>query len=270
MTDKRRAGRGTRATSGEPTTQQRERGRRFAQWFSEALRRSGKNAKQVADQTNRSATYYYDLLNDGINKSTGIYKRPSEIVVRAIADATGANVADGLRSAGYHAGPVPPVPEAIATLPPAAQSALQNLVQALGPADLALLPVVGHVGAGESIWASEHVRERIPIPRRMLKNNNEHECYAVRVRGDCLAGEHILPNDLLLCKHVQTADDGDIVVVLQGEEVIVKRLRRTERGMWLETHEADGRRRIVELGGKGGDDEEPRIIGVKIGLYREG
>lgn len=54
------------------------------------------------------------------------------------------------------------------------------------------------------------------------------------VRGDSMTGAAILDGDLVVVRPQQSADDGQIVVALLGDEATVKRFRRQRGRVWLQ------------------------------------
>ena len=50
------------------------------------------------------------------------------------------------------------------------------------------------------------------------------EFFALRVRGESMLGVGILPDDLVVVRRQQTANNGEIVVALIGDEATVKRI----------------------------------------------
>lgn len=270
----------------QPTQEELERGVKFADWLRAGIARSGQNGKTVAEKAGLSSTYIYDLLNDGIKLVNGVryFKRPSEEAVREIAIATLSDVNEGLRIAGYQADDAAPsVPRELSDLSVDLQYKLASIITQLRepalptnaveltPNDLTLLPVVGNVGAAGTdtqVFAEEHARERVPVPRALLRNNVPQECFAVRVRGTSMVGAHILPGDLLICRNASDGNDGDIVIVTCDNEAVAKRLRKIlvpgREQRLLESHGANGVEQY-EMNGNG----PVRILGVQIGLYRE-
>lgn len=118
-------------------------------------------------------------------------------------------------------------------------------------------PIVGVVRAGEPIIAEERVETVLPLPAELIGNQNS---FILTVRGDSMINVGIYENDLLVVAQQNTANNGDIVVALVGEEeATVKTFYR----------EADHIRLQPE-----NDDYEPirsaevRILGKVIGLYR--
>ena len=77
------------------------------------------------------------------------------------------------------------------------------------------IPIIGVVTAGIPILAVEN-------------------CFALRVRGDSMTGAAILDGDLVVVRPQQSADDGQIVVALLGDEATVKRFRRQRGRVWLQ------------------------------------
>jgi SOS-response transcriptional repressor LexA len=133
-----------------------------------------------------------------------------------------------------------------------------------------VVPVLGRVSAGTSVFAIENIRERIPLPRSVVKKFDEKLVFAVRVQGDCLEGLHIIDGDLLICVQADAAENGDIVVVtVEGggdeHEASTKRYREGDHGQrWLETVPM-----YPKLPQETRFDGKPRIIGVQISLFRD-
>ena len=111
---------------------------------------------------------------------------------------------------------------------PTKPRALELLDRAVGQAADAVrsvvssggLPVVGHVAAGQPILAEENIEEYVEVPT--LAGGDEGE-YVLRVRGDSMKNAGILPDDWVVVRRQESAEDGEIVVALVGEEATVKR-----------------------------------------------
>lgn len=82
------------------------------------------------------------------------------------------------------------------------------------------LPLVGQVAAGQPIVAEENIEEYIQTPTFA---GGEDGSYLLRVRGESMKNVGILEDDLVVVRPQDTANDGDIVVALVGEEATVKR-----------------------------------------------
>lgn len=90
----------------------------------------------------------------------------------------------------------------------------------------ARVPVVGEVAGGAPIFAFERPLGHVSVNRRPVAGE---VLFALRVRGDSMMGAGILDGDLVVARQQQTADNGDIVVALVGDEATVKRLHRRGR-----------------------------------------
>jgi repressor LexA len=85
------------------------------------------------------------------------------------------------------------------------------------------LPLVGQVAAGAPIVAEENIEEYIQTPEFA---GGDAGSYLLRVRGESMKDVGILEGDLVVVKPQETAEDGEIVVALVGEEATVKRFFR--------------------------------------------
>ncbi|MGM9663053.1 MAG: transcriptional repressor LexA [Oscillospiraceae bacterium] len=91
------------------------------------------------------------------------------------------------------------------------------------------IPVLGHVAAGAPILAEECVEDYLTFDTQ----GREGEYFALRVRGWSMKNAGILPDDLVVVHKQPTAQNGEIVVALLGEEATVKRLKRQNGRVWL-------------------------------------
>jgi repressor LexA len=82
------------------------------------------------------------------------------------------------------------------------------------------LPLVGQVAAGQPVLADENIEEYIQTPAFAGGEDGE---FLLRVRGESMINAGILEGDLVVVRPQETANDGDIVVALVGEEATVKR-----------------------------------------------
>jgi repressor LexA len=82
------------------------------------------------------------------------------------------------------------------------------------------LPLVGQVAAGQPVVAEENIDEYIQTPSFAGGEDGE---YLLRVRGESMIDAGILEGDLVVVRPQETANDGEIVVALVGEEATVKR-----------------------------------------------
>ena len=85
------------------------------------------------------------------------------------------------------------------------------------------LPLVGSVAAGQPVLAEENIEEYVAVPEQAGGDRGE---YLLRVRGDSMKNAAILEGDVVVVRPQDTAEDGEIVVALVGEEATVKRYFR--------------------------------------------
>ncbi|MCU0967968.1 MAG: transcriptional repressor LexA [Rubrivivax sp.] len=92
------------------------------------------------------------------------------------------------------------------------------------------LPLVGRVAAGSPILAQEHVDQTFVVEASMFPRRPD---FLLKVRGMSMRDAGILDGDLLAVQKATDAKNGQIVVARLGDEVTVKRLRRTRVGIEL-------------------------------------
>lgn len=105
-----------------------------------------------------------------------------------------------------------------------------RLPSAASGAPTVLVPLLGQVQAGDLTTAVQSPAGFLAVQTRA----RPQDLFALRVRGRSMVGAGILPGDLVVVRRQPTADDGEIVVALVGEEATVKRLRRRRGRVELE------------------------------------
>ncbi len=85
------------------------------------------------------------------------------------------------------------------------------------------LPLLGSVAAGQPVLAEENIEDYVVVPDQAGGDRGE---YLLRVRGDSMKNAAILEGDVVVVRPQDTAEDGEIVVALVGEEATVKRYFR--------------------------------------------
>ena len=125
---------------------------------------------------------------------------------------------------------------------------------------VAMIPLLGQIAAGAPILAQEYIEEMIPVPLQMVRNIRD--AYVLRVKGDSMAGEGIRPRDLVIIKPQLTANPGDLVAVLVGDEATVKRIYFQASSIRLMP--SNPAYEPIEV-----DPQDARILGRVIGLLRD-
>ena len=129
---------------------------------------------------------------------------------------------------------------------------LQSLAQLV-------LPLVGRVAAGSPILAQEHIEQSYTVEASMFQTQPD---YLLKVRGMSMRNIGIMDGDLLAVKQAKEAKNGQIVVARIGDEVTVKRFRRTHDLIELLPENPDFKTIVVEPG------EPFEIEGLAVGLIR--
>jgi repressor LexA len=130
-------------------------------------------------------------------------------------------------------------------------SAVEAMKSAVSPSGI---PVLGRVAAGEPLLAEENIEDYVQIPDIAGGDDGE---YLLRIRGESMKNAGILPDDWVVVRRQESAEDGEIVVAMVGEEATVKRFFREEDHVRLqpenETMEPIRSREVRVLG---------RVVGV--------
>jgi repressor LexA len=116
------------------------------------------------------------------------------------------------------------------------------------------LPLVGQVAAGQPVLAEENIEEYLEVPELAGADDGD---FMLRVRGDSMKDAGILEGDVVVVQRRDSANDGQIVVALVGDEATVKRFFRESDHVRLqpenEAHEPIREREVQILG---------RVVGV--------
>ena len=122
-----------------------------------------------------------------------------------------------------------------------------------------VLPLVGRVAAGSPILAQGHVEQSYCVEESLFQHKPD---YLLKVRGMSMRDVGIMDGDLLAVKACHEARNGQIIVARLGDDVTVKRLRRTAQGVELLPENPDYPVIVVHPG------EPFAIEGLAVGLIR--
>ncbi len=118
------------------------------------------------------------------------------------------------------------------------------------------LPLVGSVAAGAPVLAEENIEDYVAVPTLA---GGETGQYVLRVRGESMKDAGILEGNLVVVREQNTAQNGDIVVALLGEEATVKRFYRESDHVRLQP-ENEAMEPIRS--------KEVKVLGRVVGLLR--
>jgi repressor LexA len=122
------------------------------------------------------------------------------------------------------------------------------------------LPLVGRVAAGSPILAQEHIEASYNVDPALFSAKPD---YLLKVRGLSMRDVGILDGDLLAVKKVDTARNGQIIVARLGDDVTVKRYKKTGNVIELLPENPDFKTIRVEAG-----RDDFALEGLAVGLVR--
>lgn len=124
------------------------------------------------------------------------------------------------------------------------------------------IPLVGKVAAGNPILATENIEEYCDVANHMFHPAAD---YLLRVHGYSMKNIGILDGDLLAVHQTTEVKNGDIVVARIGDEVTVKRFRKTRNQVELIPENEDFDIIHVDL-----SNQDFAIEGLSVGIIRRG
>ena len=136
---------------------------------------------------------------------------------------------------------------------------MQFSLPLVGVAQLSL-PLVGRVAAGSPILAQEHIDQTYIVEASMFARKPD---YLLKVRGMSMRDAGIMDGDLLAVQKSKEAKNGQIVVARLGDEVTVKRFKRTRSGIELIPENPDFQTIVVNP-----DETQFELEGLAVGLIR--
>jgi repressor LexA len=128
------------------------------------------------------------------------------------------------------------------------------------PTVMMSLPLVGRVAAGSPILAQEHVEATYSVDPAMFSAKPD---FLLKVKGWSMRDAGIMDGDLLAVKKVDSAKNGQIVVARIGDEVTVKRYRKTGATVELLPENPDFK--IIKVDPA---SDEFALEGLAVGLMR--
>lgn len=122
--------------------------------------------------------------------------------------------------------------------------------------EIANVPMVGRVAAGEPILAEQNIVDYFPMPADMLPNT---ETFMLKVRGESMVNVGIFDGDNVLVASQSTVRNGEIAVCMVDDGATVKRFYK-ENGHYRLQPENDFMDPIIT--------DHCEVLGKVIGLIR--
>jgi repressor LexA len=132
-----------------------------------------------------------------------------------------------------------------------------------GAADIVEIPVLGRIAAGLPLLAEEHVLDTVRIERGLVRGGRE--VFGLRVTGDSMIDAGILSGDYIFVRRQATAQRGEIVVALIGDEATVKYYFPEKDYVRFQPANASMAPILV----RASDFRPTMLLGVVIGVYRK-
>ena len=128
--------------------------------------------------------------------------------------------------------------------------------------DLIEVRILGRVAAGLPLLAEENVIDTVRVDRMLVRGGRE--VFGLRVTGDSMIEAGIMSGDYIFVKKQSTAERGDIVVALIGDEATVKHFF-PERD-YVRFQPANSQMAPILV--RASDFKSTMLLGKVVGVYR--
>ena len=122
------------------------------------------------------------------------------------------------------------------------------------------IPLLGAVPAGPPELAVEDADTSLVLDSSIAGEGT----FLLKVDGHSMTGDHIVPGDLVVVRPQETAEEGEIVVVLVGDEATLKRCKRQGDVVHLVPSNPDYETIVLD-----GSEGDARIIGKIQAIIRK-
>ncbi|APR76108.1 SOS-response repressor and protease LexA [Minicystis rosea] len=129
--------------------------------------------------------------------------------------------------------------------------------------DMVEIPVLGRIAAGLPLLAEEHVLDTVRIERNLVRGGRD--IFGLRVNGDSMIEAGILNGDYIFVKKQLTAQRGDVVVALIGDEATVKYYYPEKD--YIRFQPANSKMAPILV--RATDFRPTMLLGLVVGVYRK-
>ena len=129
--------------------------------------------------------------------------------------------------------------------------------------DMAEIPILGRVAAGQPILAIEAATDTVKVDRVLV--GNHREVFGLRIVGESMIDDGIFDGDYVFVKKTAAAHTGDIVVAMIEGEATVKRYYPEGDRIRFQPANQNMSPIIVRKA----DFKSVDIIGIVVGVYRK-
>jgi repressor LexA len=128
--------------------------------------------------------------------------------------------------------------------------------------DMIDVQILGRVAAGLPLFAEEQVVDTVRIDRGLVRGGRE--VFGLKVQGDSMIEAGILSGDYIFVKKQITAQRGDIVVALIGDEATVKHYYPEKDYVRFQP----ANRTMAPILVRSADFRATMLLGVVVGVFR--
>lgn len=94
------------------------------------------------------------------------------------------------------------------------------------------IPIVGNISCGNGLLAFEQVEGYEEVPESWL---NGGKYFFIRAKGDSMINARIIDGDLLLIRHQEDVENGEIAAVKINGEAVLKRVYKNDDSLILQS-----------------------------------
>ena len=138
-----------------------------------------------------------------------------------------------------------------------------GVMEVVAAEDMAEIPILGRVAAGQPILAIEHATDTVRIDRVLVGGHKE--VFGLRIVGESMIEDGILDGDYVFVKKTPSASPGDIVVAMIEGEATVKRYYPEGDSIRFQPANSNMQPIIVRRA----EFKSVDIIGIVVGVYRK-
>jgi len=124
------------------------------------------------------------------------------------------------------------------------------------------IPILGSIAAGQPLLAVENIEDRIDVDSRFF--GKASAVFGLRVKGDSMRDAGIYDGDYVFVRKQDSAENGDIVAAIIGDEATVKRY--FHEGDRIRLQPANDTMSPIYIRA---EDAEVTIAGKVVGVLRE-
>ena len=127
--------------------------------------------------------------------------------------------------------------------------------------EVGYVPIIGKVAAGEPIFAAENIEGMLAVDDSFIQTK---KVFALKVHGDSMKNAGILDGDYILARRQHSAEPGEIVVFIVGDEITVKRYdSRGDKIIMIPENEAYETKKMPR------NSPELQVAGKVVGVMRK-